>query len=216
MTEDIDYDRAMFSPVGPPRLPSDKVTTTPFRDAFYPTQLGNAAQLGLGGELRGFYASNTWKPSWSRYGFPRPDGNHGGVDIYAPRGEPIVAIVDGEVEFRPASDNNAMGNRAHLMFRASGGSWRFVFGHLDRFEGAARSVRRGDVLGYAGCTGNAAGSQPCLTPNRCGKFSTHLHLQLMRDGVNPPLYDPLAALGWKLRYDDIDGVTNCEDALLLA
>lgn len=210
--EEIDYDSAMFSPVGPPALPSSRIATSIFKSSAYPMQFSSGYLPGLAGEYRGFYENDQWAPSRSRYNFPRSSGHHGGVDIYAPLGEPIIAIVDGEVEFRSDADGNGMGNRAHLKFKASGGDWRFVFGHFDRFEGAARSVERGDVIGYAGCTGNAGINLPCAAPNRCGKFSTHVHLQLMRDGAVPPIFDPLAALGWQLGYADFNGVINCEDA----
>lgn len=200
MSEQIEAPRAMFTPAATPVLPAARTTATPFETPFYPTQLGGAPILGRAGELRGFYANNRWKPKWSGFEYPRSATNfHGGVDIFAPRGTPIVAMIDGEVEQRTTADD--MGLRVHLRFVHAGVAYRFILGHLDRFEGGPQSVPKGTVVGYAGCTGNAAGAQPCLVPNACGKYSTHLHLQLMRDSDNQKL-DPLRALSWRLAYDD--------------
>lgn len=210
MTDQIDWPPGMFTPAETPILPAQQVTPTPFTMPIYPTQLAAPPVLGLAGEQRGFYAENKWVPKWSGFMFPRPTGvNHGGVDIFAPRGTPLVAMVDGAVE--QVSSESAMGLRVHLAFKFGGVAYRFILGHLDSFEGGPRSLTKGTVIGYAGCTGNAAGSQPCLTPNVCGKFSTHLHLQLMRD-VDQKKLDPLKALRWKLAYDDDDREVLCHEA----
>jgi murein DD-endopeptidase MepM/ murein hydrolase activator NlpD len=201
MTDATEYPTGLFTPAETPRLPASAVTTTPFTGALYPTQLEPLATVGLAGEQRGFYGGNRWRPSWSAYGHPRGTKRHGGVDIYAPRGTPIVAMVDGEVTQRPESDGNGMGNRVHLAFVAFGVAYKFIIGHLESFAGGAASVRKGTVIGYSGCTGNADNGQPCSTANNCGKYSTHIHLQLHRVADNRVL-DPLLALGWALKYQD--------------
>ena len=209
MSDEIEVPPALFTPAETPSLPAALVMSTPFTSVLYPTQLKPAPIIGRAGELRGFYANNRWKPKWSRFMYPRGAGNgHGGVDIFAPHGTPIVAMTDGEAEHRTSPDN--MGTRVHLRFTFAGIDYRFILGHLDRFEGAERSVAKGTVVGYAGCTGNAAGSQPCLVPNACGKFSTHLHLQLKRD-ADGKLLDPLKALGWTLDYYDDERDVLCQD-----
>jgi murein DD-endopeptidase MepM/ murein hydrolase activator NlpD len=210
MDDDVEAPPAMFTPADTPILPAALVTPTPFTSALYPTQLGNPPVLGLAGELRGFYAEHRWVPKYSRFMILRPTGKlHRGVDIYAPRGTALVAMIAGEAEQKTAPD--ALGKRVHLRFSRAGVAYRFILGHLDRFEGGERSVRKGEVIGYAGCTGNGAGNQPCLTPNRCGKYSTHLHLQLMRD-VDQKLLDPLKALQWELAYKADDRNVPCEQA----
>lgn len=210
MDDEIELPPGMFTPANTPILPAALVTATPFTSAVYPTQLGGPPTLGLAGELRGFYANHKWRPKFSRFMYPRgPNNIHGGVDIYAPRGTAIVAMIAGEAEHRSTADG--MGIRVHLRFTYSGVAYRFILGHLDRFQGAERSVSKGEVIGFAGCTGNAAGAQPCLTPNRCGKYSTHLHLQLKRD-ADGRLLDPLKALRWALAFGDDDRDVNCESA----
>lgn len=209
MSDEVDLPPGMFTPAGTPQLPAAMMTATPFTSALYPTQMGGPPVIGRAGELRGFYAANRWKPKWSRFKYPRTPGTlHGGVDIFAPRGTPIVAMVAGDVEHR--ADGDPMGTRVHLRFTYSGVAYRFILGHLDHFDGAERSVVQGTVVGYAGCTGNAGGAQPCLTANACGKYSTHLHLQLKRD-TDGLLLDPLQALGWRLAYDDDERDTLCQN-----
>lgn len=165
--------------------------------SLYPMQLEKVRDESVVGEIRGTYKGDVWKPSLSLYG-GRAKG-HNGVDIYAPVGMPIVATVAGRVQF--VDDSNALGKRAWLSFRWQGRDWRFIYGHLDRFEGEARKVSRGDVIGYSGCTGNADSGEPCTKPNRCGLSSAHVHFML-RDDSSGKLVDPLAHLDWKLQYRD--------------
>lgn len=202
MIEATEYPQTLFTPAETPILPATMVTATPFVTALYPTQLEPTATLGLAGEQRGFYGEKAWKPAWSAYGHLRTGTRgHGGVDIYAPKGTAIVAMVSGDVSHVPASDRNDMGNRVHLTFEVFGVAYKFVIGHLDAFAGKPGSVIKGTVIGYAGCTGNASVNEPCLSPNMCGKYSTHIHLQLHRIADNH-LMDPMKALGWKLKYQD--------------
>lgn len=213
MSDAIEYPNGLFTPADTPILPGAMVTLGPFTDVVYPTQIDAAPVLGLAGEQRGFYGGNRWRPAWSAYRHPRGGGNaHGGVDIYAPRGTRIVAMVDGDVTQISAADGNGMGNRVHLAFSAFGVRYKFVVGHLDRFEGGPMTATKGTVIGYAGCTGNAASGQPCLAPNSCGTYSTHIHLQLHRIADNR-LLDPLRALGWTLRYHDDTRDVTCSSVV---
>lgn len=210
MADEIELDPALFTPAETPILPSGLVTPGPFTNALYPTQLDTAPVLGLAGELRGFYANDRWNPKQSRFAYSRKPGKlHGGVDIYAPSGTPIVAMVAGEIKQLTSPDD--LGKRVHLRFVHAGVGYRFMIGHLDSFNGGEQSVSKGAIIGYAGCTGNAAGNQPCLTPNTCGKFSTHVHIQLVRDADNKRL-DPLKALNWVLAYADDERDVHCSQA----
>ena len=74
---------------------------------------------------------------------------HAGVDIFAPRGTPIVAPFDGYAE----EDPNGLGGNA-VIVRGSEG---YVYNaHLDSY-GYTGSVSAGEIVGYVGNSGDAAG-----------------------------------------------------------
>jgi murein DD-endopeptidase MepM/ murein hydrolase activator NlpD len=90
----------------------------------------------------------------SGFGAARDSGTraHEGIDIFAPRGTPVVAVTDGIA--RP--DTNGLGGNVVWLRDGLIGGTRYYYAHLDRWaiEGSTR-VREGDVLGYIGNTGNA-------------------------------------------------------------
>jgi murein DD-endopeptidase MepM/ murein hydrolase activator NlpD len=104
------------------------------------------------------------------WGAPRSGGrSHEGVDMLAPRGVPIYAVVSGTVNFR---QNRLGGNAASLV--GDNGN-RYYYAHFESYEGVSRRVTQGEVIGYNGDTGNATG-----TP--------HLHFEIHPGGglaVNP-------------------------------
>jgi murein DD-endopeptidase MepM/ murein hydrolase activator NlpD len=96
------------------------------------------------------------------FGIAKPSGRfHNGVDLYAPRGTPVVAPVAGRVE-------QVRGARAGLQFLLHGDDGHTYIGtHLDAF-GASGRVAGGEVLGTVGTSGNARGTSPHL------HFEVHL------------------------------------------
>jgi len=96
----------------------------------------------------------------SRFGAERDAGrrSHQGLDIFAPRGTPVIAIVDG---YARASTNELGGNVIWLNDATRGRT--FYYAHLDRWavDGGA-SVQRGDTVGFIGTTGNARTTPPHL------------------------------------------------------
>jgi murein DD-endopeptidase MepM/ murein hydrolase activator NlpD len=104
------------------------------------------------------------------WGAPRSGGrSHEGVDMLAPMGTPIYAVVSGTVNFR----QNRLGGNAASLIGDNGN--RYYYAHFASYEGASRRVTQGDVIGYNGDTGNATG-----TP--------HLHFEIHPGGglaVNP-------------------------------
>jgi peptidoglycan LD-endopeptidase LytH len=102
---------------------------------------------------------------------PRAGGRlHEGVDLMATRGTPNVAVVSGQVTMK---SGGISGNGVHL--RGDNGDLYYYF-HLDAYEGGARSVAQGEVIGYTGNTGDASGGAP------------HTHFEIHPGGggaVNP-------------------------------
>lgn len=106
------------------------------------------------------------------WGYARSGGrSHKGTDMFTSRGEPLYAVQAGTAR---ASSNRLGGLSVHL---AADSGFRYYYAHLDSvaFSGSRR-VNQGDVVGYAGNTGNARGT------------SVHLHFEIRPAGggaVNP-------------------------------
>lgn len=106
------------------------------------------------------------------YGAPRMVGTqyyhrHEGVDVFALKGTPVVAVVDGVLE-RVGTDY--LGG-IKLWLRSPGDGWTYYYAHLSGYAPGMRSgthVRRGTVVGYVGNSGNARGTPPHL------HFETHV------------------------------------------
>lgn len=112
----------------------------------------------------------------SFFGVERDAGRrvHHGIDIFAPRGTPVLASTDGVV--RSVSPNRLGGNVVWLLDEVRGQS--LYYAHLDtQIVAAGMRVRTGDTLGYVGNTGNARTTPP------------HLHFGIYRRGQGP--IDPL-------------------------
>lgn len=111
------------------------------------------------------------------FGAARSGGrSHQGADIFAPMGAPVLAVTAG---YLTRTQGGLGGNGAALTL--TDGSY-FYYAHLDSYEGDfPRRVKAGDVIGYVGTTGNAAGGSP------------HLHFEFRtkdREPVNPaPMLD---------------------------
>ena len=94
------------------------------------------------------------------FGAPRPgDRKHQGVDIFAPRGTPVVSTTRGIVS---RIGENSLGGTV-VWVLGSGGD-RHYYAHLDSVADihTGKRVVAGDVLGSVGNTGNARGTPPHL------------------------------------------------------
>ncbi len=108
----------------------------------------------------------------SVFGDPRDGGEraHEGVDIFAPRGTPVVAVADGYIE---TARNTPTGGLA-IWLKGATGELTYYYAHLDELHVRAGTwVRAGDVIGRVGNTGNARGARP------------HLHFGIYRPGTIP-------------------------------
>lgn len=97
----------------------------------------------------------------------RGNRRHEAIDILAPRGTPVIATDDGEV--KKLFTSKPGGLTVYQFDPAQ--RFCYYYAHLDRYapglhEGQA--LRRGEVLGYVGTTGNA------------NKDTPHLHFALIR------------------------------------
>ena len=86
---------------------------------------------------------------------------HEALDIMAPRGTPVLAAVDGKVEKLFTSD---AGGLTVYQFDATG-TYCYYYAHLDAYAPGLREgqvLKRGDVIGTVGSTGNADPEGPHL------------------------------------------------------
>lgn len=99
----------------------------------------------------------------SRFGASRDSGTreHHGVDIFAKRGTPVRAVIDGRVR---TGTGGIGGNHVWLSGGMLGiGSARYYYAHLDSFAiESGDAVTKGEILGYVGNTGNAITTPPHL------------------------------------------------------
>jgi peptidoglycan LD-endopeptidase LytH len=97
----------------------------------------------------------------SRFGVDRDGGRrrHEGVDIFAPRGTPVLAASDG---FVTNVGENTLGGRVVWVWDIPRGA-RLYYAHLqDQLVRQGAFVRAGDTLGTVGNTGNATTTAPHL------------------------------------------------------
>jgi len=86
---------------------------------------------------------------------------HEALDIMAPRGTPVFAVADGTVEKLFTS---VPGGLTIYQFEPDG-RYAYYYAHLDRYADGLhekQAIRRGEVIGYVGSTGNADPSAPHL------------------------------------------------------
>lgn len=109
-------------------------------------------------------------------------GRHEGQDLFAAHGTPLLAVQDGVIT--KMGPSKIGGNRVWL-------NGRWYYAHMSAFAPGLKvgsRVRKGQVIGYVGTTGDAAGTPP------------HLHFG----------YDPTGSHGstWANPYSILRGVTS--------
>jgi murein DD-endopeptidase MepM/ murein hydrolase activator NlpD len=111
----------------------------------------------------------------SFWGASRDGGRrkHEGIDIFAPRGTPVVAASRGSVRF---TGERGLGGK-QVWIRSAKPSYSLYYAHLDSIAATSmESVAPGDTIGFVGNTGNARTTRP------------HLHFGIYgRNGAIDPL-----------------------------
>jgi murein DD-endopeptidase MepM/ murein hydrolase activator NlpD len=97
--------------------------------------------------------------------------SHDAIDIMAPTGTPVVTAAPGTVEKLFFSDGGG-GITAYV--RSEDGRWIYYYAHLNAYAPGlheGQKLKRGELVGYVGATGNANPAGP------------HLHFAINR--MNP-------------------------------
>lgn len=118
-------------------------------------------------------------PPYDSWLAPRDGGArlHQGMDLLAPAGTPLVAVVSGVV----TQKTNRFGGITISLMGDNGN--RYYYAHLAAWEGGNGWVPQGTVIGYVGDTGNATGIP-------------HLHFQIFPgNGVAVNPYPSIVAAG---------------------
>ena len=159
-------------------------------DFRYVSRADGAYVLRLQPELLGGGRYTITQRSESSLGFPVPsagergiqsvfgdarDGgrrDHHGLDIFAPRGTPVVAVAGGVVS---RVDTTEIGGRVVWLYDTLHGQ-SIYYAHLNDWAvQSGQQVKAGDVVGYVGNTGNARSTPP------------HLHFGIYSRGPVDPL-----------------------------
>jgi murein DD-endopeptidase MepM/ murein hydrolase activator NlpD len=106
------------------------------------------------------------------YGSARSGGrSHKGVDMFAARGTPTVAVLSGSVFFQ----SDPLGGLAAYLQAGDGNT--YYYAHLNDYVGGARSVSVGEVIGHVGTTGTV-------------DAPPHLHFERRLGGPNGERVNP--------------------------
>lgn len=111
---------------------------------------------------------------------------HNGVDLRSRCGDPQYAAADGTIaSVRPAAGNGTHGNQIYVNHGiVNGSSYVSVTNHLSAFNvRAGQSVKKGDVIGWTGQTGQVTGC--------------HVHFEVWKNGS---VIDPMQFSSFARRY----------------
>jgi murein DD-endopeptidase MepM/ murein hydrolase activator NlpD len=106
-------------------------------------------------------AGLTAKDLYDTFPQQRDGKRHEAIDIMAPRGTPVRAVVNGVIQKLFLSKPG--GNTIYLFDDAQ--PYSYYYAHLDRYSPGLREgmhVSRGEVIGYVGSSGNANPAAPHL------------------------------------------------------
>ena len=145
-----------------------KITVQPEMNRAFPFQLKIYTQPTYGFPVSG--AGN--KNVQSLWAASRDAGkrSHEGIDIFAPRGTPLIAITDGRIS--STGDRGLGGKQVWLRDGLLGKT--LYYAHLDSINvKEGQRVQLGDTIGFVGNTGNAETTEP------------HLHFGIYKGSTGP-------------------------------
>lgn len=144
-------------PIQPAIAPSEVGPTISANTMVLGSDLDNLRRRSLFVPVRGFSAGDLR----SSYGDSRGSRRHEAIDILAPRGTDVLAVEDGKIARLFTSD---AGGLTVYQFDPTE-TFVYYYAHLDSYapgltEGSL--LRKGDVVGKVGTTGNAPKDTPHL------------------------------------------------------
>ncbi len=129
------------------------------------------------------------------WGDARSDGrSHEGTDIFAPKGTPVVSPTKAIVV---SIGKASLGG--NYVYTANPGGERYYFAHLDDYADGLKTGDQldvGEVIGYVGDTGNAAGG------------ATHLHFGIYKKGATNPFERLTKEFTLKQRIDSVEDMLS--------
>ncbi|MDE0001496.1 MAG: M23 family metallopeptidase [Rhodospirillaceae bacterium] len=157
-------------PAGEPAPPSQRITVDPLGDVNYIVRVQPGLQekegryrlaIRLEPQLHFPVSGHGTDSIQSGFGAARDGGarEHHGVDIFAPRGTPVLASLDARVRRVDITD---LGGKV-VWLEPLFGSTRLYYAHLDsQSVQAGQYVFAGEMIGTVGNTGNARTTPPHL------------------------------------------------------
>ena len=145
---------------GPKPAPAAPAAKKPTPKPLGGRPLKGTPPLGQGAYVFPVDGRADWGDSYGGERSDVPGGWHHGDDLFAPLGTPVVAVADGTVF---AVGWNRVGGWRLWLLDANGNE--FYYAHLSGYTGNARNgaeVRKGEVLGFVGNTGDAVTTWPHL------------------------------------------------------
>jgi len=128
-------------------------------------------------------------------------GGHLGIDIFAPKGTPLVSCVNGVVERIGNVRNNKIGGNTVNILGDDGKN--YYYAHLNNIRNDLEKgddVYKGMFIGTVGNTGNAKGTHP------------HLHFSIYKRDYRKGSIDPWTYLNSSLKGGEIF-IINKEDVV---
>lgn len=149
------------APVVMPDLTEADLPLRPGEPVAVPAVAGGAAELPAG-KLMVPVDGIKFSQLTDTYGAPRgSERHHEALDIMAPKGTRVVAVADGKVV---KLFNSVRGGLTVYQFEPTE-KFAYYYAHLDKYADGVKEgtlLKRGDLVGYVGVTGNSDPKAPHL------------------------------------------------------